>query len=123
MYFVVGFAFARFAGWAASDQMRLTWNRLAFLISAIAFAAHIGYEHFRLVSRPRITAWRTSLAVALGAFGLALAANLHDLWSVSGYRPRMLVALVAWPLLTAVPAFFVALVVSAVLGLVRRSNR
>lgn len=28
----------------------------------------------------------------------------------SGYRSRMLVALVAWPLLTAVPAFVVAIV-------------
>ena len=34
----------------------------------------------------------------------------------SGYRPRMLAALIAWPLLTAVPAYLVALVVSAVLA-------
>jgi hypothetical protein len=123
LYFVIGFAFARFAGWAASEQMRVTWNRAAFVISAIAFAVHVGYEHFRRRSRPRSTAWHTSLAVALGAFGLALAANIHDLWSISGYRPRMLVALVAWPLLTGVPAFIVALVAAAVLCLVRRSNR
>ena len=54
-----------------------------------------------------------SAAVALGAFALALAANIHDLGSASGYRPRMLIALVAWPLLTAVPAFIVALVLAA----------
>jgi hypothetical protein len=61
--------------------------------------------------------------VALGAFGLALAGNIHDLWSISGYRPRMLIALVAWPVLTGVPAFIVALIAAAGLGLVRRSKR
>ena len=119
-YSVIGFAFARFAGWAGSDQMRVTWNRLAFATSAIAFAVHISYEHFRLCSRPRVTAWHTSLAVALGAFGLALAANIHDLRSLSGYRPRMLIALVAWPLLTAVPAFVVALFAALALTFLQR---
>ena len=60
-----------------------------------------------------------SVAVAVGAFALALVANIHDLGSATGYRPRMLIALVAWPLLTAVPAFIVALVVAAGLGVKR----
>ena len=120
VYFVVGFAFAAFARWAASNQMRVTWNRLAFLISAVAFAVHIVYDHFRLINTARLTAWHTSVAVALGAFGLALSANIHDLGSASGYRPRMLIALVGWPVLTAVPAFFVALVAAAGLTLMRR---
>jgi hypothetical protein len=85
----------------------------------MVFAAHIAHEHFRLHNTPRPTAWHTSLAVAFGAFALAVAANIHDLGSASGYRPRMLIALVAWPLLTAVPAFIVALVVAAGLGLKR----
>jgi hypothetical protein len=83
------------------------------------FAAHIAHEHFRIHNPPRQTALRTSGAVALGTFVLAIAANLHDLGSPTGYRPRMLIALVAWPLLTAVPAFLVALVVTAGLGLKR----
>jgi hypothetical protein len=57
-----------------------------------------------------------SAAVALGALGLALAANIHELGSDSGYRLGMLIALIAWPLLTAVPAFVLALVVAAGLG-------
>ena len=120
VYAVVGVSFSAFARWAPSDSMPETWNRLAFLASGIAFAIHIGYEHFRLGSSPRITALHTSIAVALGALGLALVANIHDLGSASGYRPRMLIALVAWPLLTAVPAFIVALAVAAALTLRRR---
>lgn len=120
VYTVIGVGFGAFAGWAASNLTRVTWNRLAFLASGIVFAIHIGYEHFRLGSSPLITALHTSIAVALGAFGLALVANIHDLGSASGYRPRMLIALVGWPLLTGVPAFIVALGVTAALNLRRR---
>jgi hypothetical protein len=121
VYFVVAIAFGEFASRAASNSMRETWNRLAFLASGIAFAVHIAYEHFRLGNSPRVTASHASIAVALGAFALALKANIHDLGSASGYRPRMLIALVAWPLVTGVPAFIVALVVAAGLALRRRS--
>lgn len=51
---------------------------------------------------------------------LALAANIHELGSASGYRPRMVIALVAWPIITGVPAFIAALVAAAGLGLVKR---
>jgi hypothetical protein len=99
--------------------MRSFWRLSAIVISAVVFGAHIAHEHFRLRNTARPTALHASAAVALGAFGLALVANIHDLGSASGYRPRMLVALVAWPLLTAVPSFLVALVVAAGLGMKR----
>jgi hypothetical protein len=51
VYFVIGSAFGAFAGWSASNQMRGTWRLLAFFASALAFAVHIGYEHFRLLDR------------------------------------------------------------------------
>ena len=79
VYFVIAIAFGAFAGWAVSNSMRETWNRLAFLASGIAFAVHIGYEHFRLGKSSCITALHASIAVALGAFALALKANIHDL--------------------------------------------
>jgi len=116
LYLAVGMASAALAGAAASHPMRSFWRVSAFGISAVVFAAHVADEHVRLRHPARRTAWHTSLAVACGAFALALAANIHDLGSSSGYRPRMLIALVAWPLLTAVPAFMVALVVAASLG-------
>ena len=99
--------------------MVVTWRAAAYVVSAVAFAAHIWYEHFSLHNSPLTTALHATAAVALGAFGLAAAANIHALRSGSPYRPRLGVALVAWPLLTAVPAFVVALVATAVLARVR----
>jgi hypothetical protein len=116
LYLAVGITSATLAGAAGSTQMRSFWRLSAFGISAVVFSAHIAYEHFRLRNTARPTAWHASVAVAFGAFALALVANIHDLGSASGYRPRMLIALVAWPLLTAVPAFMVALGVAAGLG-------
>ena len=113
VYLVVGITSATLAAAAASDKMRGFWRLAAFTISALVFAAHIAYEHFRFRNITRLTAWHASVGVALGAFALALVANIHDLGSAPGYRPRMLIALVAWPLLTAVPGFIVALVLAA----------
>jgi hypothetical protein len=112
-YFLIGRLFALPASHVHA------WRLAAWMVSGVAFAAHIGYEHSRLRHSPRSTALHAALAVAIGAFALALAANIHDLGSASGYRPRMLIALVAWPLLTAVPAFIVSLVVAAGLGVKR----
>ena len=120
LYLAVGQASIAIAGAAASVPARNAWRLSAFAASAVLFAAHIADEHFRARNAARQTAWHASLAVALGGFGLALAANLRELASAAGYRPRMLVALVAWPLLTALPAFLVALAVAAALGVKRR---
>jgi len=122
LYFAIGIASIALAGAAASNQMQFFWRLFAFVISAVVFASHIAHEHFRLRNTERSTAWHGAVAVAFGAFALALKANIHDLGSASGYRPRMLVALVAWPLLTAVPAFIIALVVAAGLTLRRGST-
>ncbi len=122
VYFVFGVAFAAFASWSASNSMRETWNRLGFLASGVAFALHIGYEHFRLRNSPLVTASHVSMAVALGAFALAVSANVHG-YRVGTNNQRLLAfALVAWPALTAVPAFVVALVAAAGLALRRRST-
>jgi uncharacterized membrane protein YoaK (UPF0700 family) len=115
VYLVVGVALGAFASGSTTEAMRATWRRLAWLISAIAFAAHIGYEQFGLGSSPRTTATRVSLAAALGACGLAVAANIHELWFAASYRRSLAIALVAWPLLTAIPAFVVAWVAAAAL--------
>jgi uncharacterized protein (DUF486 family) len=122
VYFAFGVAFAAFASWAASNSMRETWNRLGFLASAVAFAVHIGYEHFRLRNSPLITASHVSIAVALGAFALAVNANVHGYRVGSSHQRLLAFALVAWPAITAVPAFVVALVAAAGLGLRRRST-
>ena len=107
------------AGAVASDQMRFFWRLSAFIISGVVLLAHIAYEHYHLRNTTLLTAWHVSLAAAFGGLALALAANIHDLFSAAGYRPRMLVALIAWPLLTGVPAFIVALGIAAGLALRR----
>lgn len=121
VYLIIGIVFGEFASRAVSNQMRVTWNRLAFLTSAVAFVVHIGYEHFRLCNLPRITASHVSIAVALGAFGLAVSANVHGQRVGSSHQRLLAFALVAWPALTAIPAFVVALVVATGLNLKRRS--
>jgi hypothetical protein len=121
VYLLVGVAFAEFANWSTTSAMRVTWRRLAWLISALAFAAHIGYEHIRLGSSPRMTATRASIAAALGACALAVAANIHG-WLVSSYQRSLSIAIVAWPLLTVVPAFVVALAAAAILSRWRRRS-
>src|SRR5713101_1513644 len=122
VYFVFGIAFAAFASWYASNSMRVTWNRLGFLASGVAFALHIGYEHLRLRNSPLITAWHVSIAVALGAFALAVSANVHGYRVGSSNKRLLAFALVAWPAITAVPAFVVALIASAGLALRRRTT-
>ena len=112
VYCFIGIAFAALG-------TSISWRRAAWLVSGAVFAVHIANEHFRQRNPPTTTALHASLAAALGAFGLAVAANVHELGEASDYRIRMLLALVSWPLITAVPAFIVALVVAAGLGLKR----
>lgn len=56
-----------------------------------------------------------ALAVAIGAFGLAVAGMVRSLPTGSGVRPLWLLALVLWPAVTAVPAFLVAWIAGAAL--------
>jgi hypothetical protein len=93
------------------------WRLAAWGVSGIGFTSHIAYERFRLRSAPRAAALHAALAAALGAFGLAVGANLHSLSieSTSRHRQLLLLALGIWPLMTAVPAFLVALVINGVL--------
>lgn len=114
VYCVAGIVFA-----LPSDHAR-GWRLAAWVISAAVYAAHIGYEQVRLGNSARAIALHTALAVAAGAFGLAVAANIHEGWVASSYRRSLALALVAWPALTAVPAFFVALVAAAALARIRR---
>jgi hypothetical protein len=96
------------------------WRLAAWLVSGVAFATHITYEHIRLGHRPGVLALHAAIAVALGAFGLAVAGALHSFWATSSIRPLWLLALVAWPAFTAVPAFLVAFIAGAILTRVVR---
>lgn len=116
LYLVIGIVFATFSDAATTSAVYLMWRRLAWVVSGIGFAAHIAYEHFRLAHPPRTAALHVSSAAALGALGLALTANLHESMSAAPYRAAIVIALVAWPLLTLLPAFAVAIVGALVLN-------
>jgi len=110
LYLVVGRLFAAPATYVQE------WRLAAWMVCGVAFAAHIAYEHFRLRHSPLLVASHAALAVAIGALLLALAGMINSLWTRSALRPIWLLALVLWPAITAVPAFFVALAASAILG-------
>ncbi len=114
-YVVIGIVFGALAKSADANHVRL-WRLAAWVASAALAAAQIGYEHHRLGSSPRPTALHAAGAVALGAFGLALAANIHSLSAATHGQHSLLLALVAWPVITALPAFLVALALAAVLA-------
>ena len=122
VYLTAGILFGTLAGQAASTQVRAAWRWAAWVVSAIAFGAHIVYEQVRLRSSPRITALHVSSAAGLGAFGLAVAANVHAL-SVSPDKHSLLLvlSLAIWPVMTALPAFVVALVAALLFARARRS--
>jgi hypothetical protein len=69
-----------------------------------------------------MTAWHRSLAVALGAFALAVAANVHEHFTASSHRGLLIASLVIWPFLVGVPAFLMAWGVAAGLS-PRRASR
>jgi hypothetical protein len=94
------------------------WRLAAWMVSAIGYAGHIAYERFRLRNPPGSAALHVACAVALGAFGLAVGANIHSrsLGSTPQHRQLLLLALGIWPVMTALPAFLVALVINVVLA-------
>lgn len=122
VYCGAGIVFGTLAGQAALPQARGVWRFAAWAVSAIAFGAHIIYEQLRLRSSPRITAVHVSMAAGLGAFGLAVTANVHALTvSPRPHSPLLALSLVIWPVITALPAFVVVLVVAMVLVRVSRN--
>ena len=115
VYFLIGRVFA-----VPANHVHV-WRLAAWVVSGAVYAAHIGYEHFRLRHSPRLIALHAALAVAIGAIALAVAGMIHSLTAAPAIRPSWLLALVIWPAATAVPAFLVALVAGAVLARLRRS--
>ena len=112
LYLAAGLVSAALARTAATTQVRNAWRLAAWVMSGVGFAAHIYYEHVRLRSSPRTTAFHAALAVGLAGFGLAVSASLHGR---ATNHPFPVIALAIWPVMTALPAFVVALVVAVVL--------
>lgn len=117
LYLLAGVVFGALAGAAGSPQLRVAWRLAAWAVSAAAFASHIWYERLRLRHSPSTTAFHAALAVAIGSFGLAVSATIHAI-RVHAHFPAS--ALVAWPIVTALPAFAVAFVGAAAIAWLHR---
>jgi hypothetical protein len=109
LYLIIGVGFAQL-----SVPSVFFWRLAAWMVSAVVYAAHIGYEHFRIRSSPRSTAQHVAFGAAVGAFGLAAAAIVHSLLTGTGNLRLLSLALLIWPLITGVPAFVVAFVLTVV---------
>lgn len=112
LYCTIGIGFSAFAARSTSHRTVVAWNVASFVVSAIVFAIHIGYENFGLSNRPLMVALHASLAVALGAFLLAVSANIHSFRVANSNHRLLAIALVIWPLMTGIPAFVVTLIVT-----------
>jgi hypothetical protein len=113
VYFLVGFALPNPS---AADPTQFAWRLASWLACGLTFALHIGLEHFRFRNTLLKTAQHASASVALAAFALAAAANIHGLTAGTG-NPRLLaLALVIWPIIAGLPAFVVAWAAAAALA-------
>ena len=90
------------------------WRLAAWVLSLVVFVIHFVIERNGDSRRVRVAA-RVALAVAIGALGVAALGPMRTHWADPA-RPRLvLLSLVAWPVLTGLPAFVVALLGGIVL--------
>jgi hypothetical protein len=104
------------------NRAQFMWRLAAWSICALAFTLHIGLEHFRFRNPPRRTALHAAASIALGAFALAVSANIHALTAGSGNQRLLALALVVWPVLVGLPAFIVAFAIAAGLAWLRPND-
>src|SRR5262245_4079273 len=107
LYGLIGVVFAAFTTADANSSTTILWRRLAWVVSGMVFSGHLIYERVLRGRSARAAAAVVALAAAVGACGLAIAANLNG-WRTGAYRPSLALALIAWPLVVFVPAFAVA---------------
>src|SRR5262245_13741254 len=81
-YFIVGYGSAVLDP-SVPAHMRFAWRLAAWIACGVAFAAHIVCLEFKFRKPPLVTALHTAIAVALGAFFLAVAASVHALMVAS----------------------------------------
>lgn len=118
-YFLIGVVFPNPP---ASSGTQFAWRLGAWVLFAGVFAAHLAIEVFNFRRAPRVAALRVGSAMALGAFGIAAAANVHAFRSGTGISRLVALALVIWPLVAGIPAFLVAWAAGAILKSRTRSG-
>lgn len=114
LYVIIGLVSAALTGGVWGPRMRF-WRGMAWVLSAIIYGVHIARERLGMRHTAVSTALHAALGAALGALGLAISATIHG-YAVSTPHLRALkLSLLIWPIITAVPAFVVALLAAFVL--------
>ena len=116
VYVLVGVVFALPSGHVRG------WRLAAWIVSGVAYAIHLWYERIWSQRSCVRAALDVGIAAALGALGLAVAANIHaqSVATSNQQQQRLALALVAWPLITGVPAFLAGLGAGALLARLSR---
>jgi hypothetical protein len=111
VYFVVGYG-SSLLDHSFSAQIHF-WRIAAWVVAAAIYIGHLTYEQFSLANPPLTTSTHVGIAAAIGGFLLAVAATAHAaiVLEHASYA-RHLIAWIAWPLLTGVPAFLVSFVLT-----------
>lgn len=117
-YVVIGLATAALAGAASSVAGGKAWRLAAWVLSLVVFLAHIVVAR-RHGTKRRSAAIEVAVAVAFGAFLLALAGPVRRHWSDPNRRNVVALSLFLWPVLTGVPAFGIAWLGESVLDRMR----
>jgi len=113
-YFLVGRLFA------VPGEHAHAWRLAAWVVSLLIYMTHFRLERARPSTPPRAVASHVATAVAIGAFALAVALTIRSIAAQGSLRMTSVLALVLFPLVTAVPAFLVALAAAIVAA--RRSR-
>jgi len=111
-YGVVGIAFPNPS---IPGETQFIWRLAAWVASTVIFGIHIWCEHFRFNNQPRINALHGATAVALGAFALAVAANIHSLHSTTANHTLLVLSLILWPIIAGLLAFVVSIIIAMIL--------
>ena len=111
-YAILGIWFPNPSNPSQTQQM---WRLAAWVVGAIIFGIQIWYEHFRFHNKPLLVALHAAVSAALGAFGIAVAANIHSLYSASSKHLLLVLSLILWPIFVGVPAFVVAVIIALIL--------
>lgn len=118
-YVIAGAGTATLSRVASSPASARSWRLAAWLLSLAIFVTHFIIERKRR-SQPSSVAARVAIAVAIGAFGVAMLGPVRAHWGEAGRLKLTLLSIVAWPVITGVPAFVVALIGGLALDRLRR---
>ena len=109
--FIAGIAYIIIGRFFPNPSADARWWRLgAWVLSALVVVVQVIYEH-RKGRLPARASSAVAIGAAIGGFGLALWAALAS----GAVDRKWIIALVAWPIVLAVPTFVVAYVGAIIL--------